>query len=99
MSNRRTPRAAQPRAATVTHHLALDRFEADRDGVELAVLITDAGRAIVVPRTLLPPGAEAGTSLNWTLVLDPATTAAAAQETASIRADLKRTDPGGTIKL
>ena len=82
-----------------THRLALDRFEEDRDGVPLAVLVTDDGRSIVVPRGLLPSEVEAGVTLTLTLALDPTATAEVARDTAAIRADLKKTDPGGTIRL
>lgn len=82
-----------------THPVALDRFEQDRDGAELAVLVTDDGRSIIVPRAFLPGGATPGVTLAWTLTLDPAATAEVARQAEATRADLKKTDPGGTIKL
>ena len=107
MRNRQTPRADRDEAkgkgkgkdSMTTHHLALDRFERDREGVELAVLVTDEGRSIVVPKGLLPPGSEPGMALTLSLALDPVATAAVARQTEAIRADLKKTDPGGTIRL
>ena len=105
MSKRRPPSPPGPRpidpaqAADPGHHLALDRFEEDRDGVALAVLVTDDGHSITLPRQLLPAGALAGTTLYLTLSLDPVTTAEVARQVAAIRSDLKKTDPGGTIQL
>ena len=81
------------------HHLALDRYEEDRDGVKLAVLVTDDGQSIVVPPALLPDGATPGVTLALTLTLDPQATVEVEQQTKAIRADLKKTDPGGTIQL
>ena len=82
-----------------SHHLAFDRCEQDRDGAELAVLVTDDGRSIVLPRGLLPANATPGVTLALTLTVDPTATAQVAQATEAIRADLKKTDPGGTIQL
>lgn len=98
-------RAAPPRAATTggaaptVRHLALDRFEEGRDGARLAVLVDEGGASIVVPAALLPAGAAAGGALTLTLALDPAAAAAVDRETREIRADLKKTDPGGTVQL
>ena len=83
----------------MVHHLALDRFEEDRDGAKLAVLVTVDGHSIVVPARLIPPGATAGTTLAMTLGIDPAATAQVERDTRAIRDDLKKTDPGGTIQL
>ena len=83
----------------MTHRLALDRFEEGRDGTALAVLVADDGTAIVVPRALLPAGAEAGMTLALSLAIDQAATAEVARDAAAVRADLKKTDPGGTIRL
>ena len=81
------------------HHLAVDRFEEGRDGQPLAVLVTDEGASIVVPRSILPAGAQPGMTLALSLSLDPAASTAVEQNTRAIRADLKKTDPGGTIQL
>ena len=50
-------------------------------------------------RAILPAGAAPGTTLAMTLSLDPGATARINQETEAIRADLKKTDPGGPIQL
>jgi len=101
MSKRRSAPGKNDRggADRMVHHLALDRFEENRDGATLAVLVTDDGHSIVVPPTLLPDGAAAGMTLALTLTLDPRATAEVEQATRAIRADLKKTDPGGTIQL
>ena len=102
MSKRRaSPRRAETegKAAAMGHRLTLDRFEEDRDGAKLAVLVLDDGRSIVVPSSLLPAGAAAGASLTLTLTPDPGETAAVIRDAAAVRADLKKTDPGGTIQL
>ena len=102
MSKRRpAPRRGRPagKEAPLPHRVALDRFEDGRDGAKLAVLVTDDGRSIVVPRDLLPAGASAGATLRLDLTLDPEATADVARETRAIRDDLKKTDPGGTIQL
>ena len=83
----------------MAHHLALDRIEEDAEGAQLAVLVTDDGRSIVVPVALLPVGAAPGMTLALSLALDPAATAEVERATRAIRADLKKTDPGGTIQL
>ncbi len=83
----------------MNHSLAFDRVEEGRDGELLAVLVTDDGASIVVPRGLLPKDAQPGETLAMTLARDPSATAKAAKSTEAIRGDLKKTDPGGTIKL
>lgn len=99
MSKRRTGKAAPEGKGALIHHLAVDRFETARDGAGLAVLVTDDGQAIVVPQTLLPEGTQPGSTLALTLSIDHEATADLARSTAAIRADLKQTDPGGTIHL
>ena len=83
----------------MNHHLAFDRVEQGRDGADLAVLVTDDGASIVVPRGLLPPDTEPGETLSMALTRDPKATLEVAKKTEAIRADLKKTDPGGTIRL
>jgi hypothetical protein len=41
-------------AATLNVHVSIDRFEADRK--EIAVVLTDDGTQINLPKTLLPKG-------------------------------------------
>ena len=99
MSKRGSGKAAPGGKGPVGYHLAVDRFEAGRDGAGLAVLVSDDGQSLVVPRGILPADAEPGTTLVLTLSVDRDATAAVARETAAIRADLKKSDPGGTIRL
>jgi hypothetical protein len=77
--------------------LSLDRFEGKNGSI--AVLVTDDGETINVPRSLLPPGAKAGDVLTMTLQRDLEATRKLAEETRKLQQDLKRTDPGGDLKL
>ena len=77
--------------------LSLDRFEGKNKSI--AVLLTDDGDSINLPRSLLPPGARAGDVLTLTLERDAEATRKVAEETRQVQKDLKATDPGGDIKL
>jgi Protein of unknown function (DUF3006) len=81
----------------VPTQLSLDRFEGKNKSI--AVLLTDDGDPINLPRSLLPPGARAGDVLTLTLERDVAATQKLAEETRQVQKDLKATDPGGDIKL
>jgi hypothetical protein len=81
----------------VPTQLSLDRFEGKNKSI--AVLLLDDGESINLPRSLLPPGAEAGDILNLTLERDVEATKKLAEETKAMQKDLKATDPGGDIKL
>lgn len=76
------------------HSLSLDRFEGN-----LAVLLTDDGDQINVPKAMLPKGSKAGDVLTLTLERDEASTRHVADNTARVQAELRKTDPGGDIKL
>ncbi|MDR3620035.1 MAG: DUF3006 domain-containing protein [Paludisphaera borealis] len=78
-------------------HLSVDRFEGDDKSI--AVLVTDDGATINVPKALLPPGAKAGDVLTMTLERDEAATKKLADDTRKVQDELKATDPGGDIKL
>src|SRR5690606_14097897 len=54
-----------PEGPIMSIRLAVDRFEG-RDK-QLAVLVADDGRTVVVPRTLLPTGSRGGEVLRVTL--------------------------------
>lgn len=102
MAKRRTAATsgpAQPAESTRAQSVHFDRVEADASGAERAVLIVGDGRPVVIPRDLLPIGATPGSTLLWTLAVDTEATEAAARGTAEVRAQLKKTDPGGTIHL
>ncbi|MDB5350077.1 MAG: hypothetical protein JWN86_1324 [Planctomycetota bacterium] len=81
----------------MTTRLTIDRFEGDRK--QVAVLLTDGGDPINFPKALLPKGAKAGDILSFSIEKDAGTTAKVADQTAAVQADLKKTDPGGDIKL
>lgn len=78
--------------------LTIDRFEGDKK--DIAVLIDDGGdHTINWPRVMLPKGAKAGDVLTFEIGVDAATTQKVAAQTKAVQEDLKRTDPGGNIKL
>ena len=77
--------------------LSIDRFEGVRK--QVAVLLTDDGTQINFPKPLLPKGSKAGDILSVTIERDLEATKKLAQETRAVQADLKKTDPGGDIKL
>ena len=81
----------------MTTRLSLDRFEGKKKSI--AVLVTDDGESINLPRALLPPDAKAGDVLALTLERDVDETRKLAEETQQVQKDLEKTDPGGDIKL
>jgi hypothetical protein len=81
----------------VPTQLSLDRFEGKNKSI--AVLLTDDGETINLPKALLPAGAKAGDVLTLTLERDLEATGKLAAETKAVQKDLKTTDPGGDIKL
>ena len=81
----------------MTHSLSVDRFEG-RDQ-SIAVLVTEDGRSIDVPRAFLPPDVKPGDVLSATFERDDEATAKLAEETRKIQAELRETDPGGDIQL
>ena len=100
MAKRRTSMSKTTASQTgAAHSLTFDRVEADGAGQNRAVLVGDDGRTVVVPRDLLPAEAVPGATLTLTLAVDAQATATNQRNTAQIRADLKKTDPGGTIHL
>ena len=50
--------------------LSLDRFEGDRK--QIAVLVSDDGQTVSMPKSLLPPGTKPGDVLTFTLERDAA---------------------------
>jgi hypothetical protein len=77
--------------------LSLDRFEGK--GKQIAVLVTDDGETLNLPKSLLPAGAKPGDVLTFTLEHDPAATAQVAEMTRQVQDKLAKRDPGGDIKL
>jgi hypothetical protein len=81
----------------VATRLTLDRFEGT--GKDIAVLLTDGGRTINVPRALLPKTVRPGDVLKLTIEPDAAATERLARETAEVQNELESRDPGGDVKL
>jgi hypothetical protein len=81
----------------VKSRLTIDRFEGDKK--QVAVLLSDDGTQINFPKALLPKGAKAGDVLLLSIERDTDATRKTAQETRAVQNDLKKTDPGGDIKL
>jgi hypothetical protein len=81
----------------VTSRLCIDRFEGKQKSI--AVLLTDDGISISFPRALLPNGAKAGDVLTLSIERDDEASRKLAEQTRAIQKDLKKTDPGGDIKL
>jgi hypothetical protein len=83
----------------VSVHLSLsvDRFEGK--GQSIAVLLTDDGEAINMPRSLLPRGVKAGDVLAVSLEVDAEATRKLAEETRRVQDKLSQRDPGGDLSL
>jgi hypothetical protein len=77
--------------------LSIDRFEGDKK--RIAVLLAEDGTAINFPKALLPKGAKAGEILTVQIERDPVATRKLAADTRKVQDQLRRTDPGGDIKL
>jgi hypothetical protein len=81
----------------VSVRLSLDRFEGK--GKRIAVLVTDDGETINLPKSFLPADAQPGDVLALTLERDAAATRQVAEETKRVQEKLSERDPGGNIKL
>jgi hypothetical protein len=81
----------------VSTRLSLDRFEGK--GKQIAVLLTDDGETINLPKSLLPAGARPGDVLTLTLERDAAASRQVADETRQVQDKLAERDLGGDIKL
>jgi hypothetical protein len=81
----------------VTIRLSLDRFEGNKK--DIAVLLTDDGTQVNFPKAMLPKGVKAGDILTLTIERDLEATRNLAQETRTVQDQLKKTDPGGDVKL
>ena len=79
------------------HRLSLDRFEGKNKSI--AVLLTEGGDAINLPKTLLPAGVKAGDVLTLSLERDAEATRKLVEETRALQQELKKGDTGGDIKL
>ncbi len=77
--------------------LSVDRFEGKDHSV--AVLLTDDGEPINMPRSVLPPDLKAGDVLTFAIEHDREATRAVASETARVERELSERDPKGDIRL
>jgi hypothetical protein len=77
--------------------VTIDRFEGARK--RIAVLLTDDGTQINFPKTLLPRGVKAGDILSLAIEKDAGMTRQVARQTRAVQDVLKKTDPGGDIRL
>ncbi len=77
--------------------LTIDRFEGSKRLI--AVLVTDDGDQINVPKKLLPRGAKAGDILSVTIEKDAEATRRVASATRAVQEDLSKSGPGGDIQL
>ncbi len=77
--------------------LSLDRFEGK--GQSIAVLLTDDGENLKIPRALLPSSARAGDVFTLTLEHDAEATRRLADQTRRVQDKLSQSDPGGDIRL
>jgi Protein of unknown function (DUF3006) len=77
--------------------LSIDRFEGTNK--QIAVLLTDDGTQINFPKALLPKGAKSGDVLTFQIERDVEATKNVASETKRVQDELKKSDPGGDIKL
>jgi hypothetical protein len=76
---------------------SVDRFEGP--GRSIAVLLTDDGEAIKMPRSLLPPDTKPGDVLTFTVEHDAGATRELADETRRVQRKMAEGDPGGDIRL
>ncbi len=77
--------------------LSLDRFEGDRK--QIAVLVSDDGQTVSMPKSLLPPGTKPGDVLTFTLERDAGASRKVTDETRRVQDKLSGRDPGGDIEL
>ena len=77
--------------------LSVDRFEGRTK--ETAVLVSDDGGTLHVPRSALPEGTQPGDVLTLSFERDVEATRRLADETKRLQAKLSERDPGGDIKL
>jgi hypothetical protein len=81
----------------VSFRFSLDRFEGDSK--QIAILVSDDGQTVNLPKSLLPPSTKPGDVLTLTLERDAGASRQVADETRRVQDKLSRRDPGGDIKL
>jgi Protein of unknown function (DUF3006) len=85
------------RSRNLKVHLTIDRFEGRKK--EIAVLLTDDGTQINFPKKLLPDGVKAGDILTFEIERDLEATRQVSDQTRAVQDQLKKSDPGGDIRL
>jgi hypothetical protein len=81
----------------VSIRLSLDRFEGK--GKQIAVLVTDDGKTLNLPKSILPAGTKPGDVLTLSLERDSAASKQVAEDTRQVQDRLAERDPGGDIKI
>jgi hypothetical protein len=79
--------------------VSVDRIERTAGRGELAVLLGPDGTPINVPRGLLPDGVQPGDVLQVTFRRDLEATRRVGARTRQVQDELKKTDPGGDLRL
>jgi hypothetical protein len=87
----------EPGVSVLNLHLTIDRFEGRNKSI--AVLVTDDGEQINFPEKLLPKGVKPGDILSVCIDTDAEATRQVAEQSRAVQDELKKTDPGGDIKL
>ncbi len=82
---------------SIRQTMSVDRFEGD--GRSIAVLLTDDGAPVNMPRSLLPPDLKPGDVLTFAIERDLGATRSLAEETRRVQRKLCQGDPGGDIRL
>ena len=82
---------------SVRLRLSVDRFEGKDHSI--AVLVTDDGEPVTMPRSLLPPDLKPGDVLSFAIEYDREATRKLAEETGRVQRRLSQGDPGGDIRL
>jgi hypothetical protein len=87
----------EPGVGVLNLHLTIDRFEGRSKSI--AVLVTNDGDQINFPKKLLPKGVKPGDILSISIDRDAEETKQVAKQTRAVQDQLKKTDPGGDIRL
>jgi hypothetical protein len=90
-------RAKGANGVAVRLSLSVDRFEGK--GKQIAVLVTDDGDILNIPKAILPPNSKPGDVLTLTLEHDARATRDLADQTRQVQDKISQSDPGGDIKL
>jgi hypothetical protein len=81
----------------VSVRLSFDRLEGNTG--QVAVLLTDDGEPVNLPRTFLPSGAQPGDVLVLSLKRDDGASSELAERSREVENKISKRDPGGDIRL